>query len=90
MALFVPEYLRISKKKEDSKMKSGKLDEEMSRMDQIVSSLQENAALFMNESFSSTHENEGSEIAKQLIQALIESNIHIYFVTHFYTPMPIK
>ena len=41
------------KKKEDSKMKSGKLDEEMSRMDQIVSSLQENAALFMNESFSS-------------------------------------
>jgi hypothetical protein len=37
-----------------------------------------------NESFASTNEREGSEIARQIIRALTEAGIRIIFVTHLY------
>ena len=38
--------------------------------------------LLFNESFAATNEREGSEIAGQIISALLEKRIKIFFVTH--------
>lgn len=73
------------KKEEDSAMNSGKLDEEMNRMNIIVNSIQSDSLILFNESFSSTNEREGSEIFKQITKALIENNIEVFSVTHLYT-----
>jgi DNA mismatch repair ATPase MutS len=73
------------KREEDVTMKSGKLDEELSRMSDIVDHLTANAMVLFNESFAATNEREGSEIARQIICALLEKRIKIFFVTHLYT-----
>jgi hypothetical protein len=72
------------KREEDSTMKSGKFDEELSRMSDIAESIKPNAMLLFNESFAATNEREGSEIARQIVTALIEKGIKIFFVTHLY------
>jgi DNA mismatch repair ATPase MutS len=65
-------------------MKSGKLDEELNRCSEIVDKIAPDAVLLFNESFSATNEREGSEIARQIISALLEKRIKICFVTHLY------
>jgi hypothetical protein len=70
------------KRKEDATMKSGKLDEELGRMSDIVDHLTPNAMVLFNESFAATNEREGSEIARQITSALLEERIKIFFVTH--------
>jgi adenosyl cobinamide kinase/adenosyl cobinamide phosphate guanylyltransferase len=72
------------KREEDATMKRGKLDEELARMSEIVDHLGPNSMLLFNESFAATNEREGSEIARQVVQALIEKNIKVFFVTHLY------
>lgn len=72
------------KREEDATMKSGKLDEELSRMSDIVNHIGSNSMLLFNESFAATNEREGSEIARQIICALLEKRIKIFFVTHLY------
>jgi len=72
------------KREEDATMKSGKLDEELSRMSSIVDNLAANSLVLFNESFAATNEREGSEIARQIISALLERRIKIFFVTHLY------
>jgi DNA mismatch repair ATPase MutS len=72
------------KRKEDTTMKSGKLDEELSRMSDIVDKIASNAMLLFNESFAATNEREGSEIARQIFYALLEKRIKVFFVTHLY------
>lgn len=72
------------KREEDQSMKSGKFDEELSRMNEIVKHLTPNAMLLFNESFAATNEREGSDIAGQIVRALIEKNLKIFFVTHLY------
>ncbi len=72
------------KRKEDASMKSGKLDEELSRMSAIVDHITSNSLVLLNESFAATNEREGSEIARQIINALLEKRITIFFVTHLY------
>jgi len=72
------------KREEDTKMKSGKLDEELARMSDIVDHLAPNALLLFNESFAATNEREGSEIARQIVCALLEKRIKIFYVTHLY------
>ena len=72
------------RRKEDSTMQSGKLDEELSRMSGIVDSISPNSVVLFNESFSSTNEREGSEIARQVVSALLERRVRVFFVTHFY------
>ena len=69
---------------EDATMKSGKLDEELSRMSDIVSLIAPHSMLLFSESFAATNEREGSEIARQIICALLEKHIKIFFVTHLY------
>ena len=72
------------KREEDTAMKSGKFDEELSRMSGIVDNITSNPLLLLNESFAATNEREGSEIAKQIICALLESRAKVFFVTHMY------
>jgi len=73
-----------SRREEDTMMESGKLDEELLRMSRIVDHLTPNAMILFNESFSTTNEREGSEIARQITEALIENRIKVFFVTHLY------
>ena len=72
------------KREEDPSMKSGKFDEELSRMSDIVDDVRPNSLLLFNESFAATNEREGSEIARQIVTALIERRIKVFFVTHQY------
>lgn len=72
------------KRKEDATMKSGKLDEELGRMSEIVDLITPNSMVLFNESFAATNEREGSEIARQIVNALLEKRIKVFFVTHQY------
>jgi hypothetical protein len=72
------------KREEDATLKSGKLDEELARMSEIVDHLAPNATLLLNESFAATNEREGSEIAGQVVSALLEKGIKVFFVTHLH------
>jgi MutS domain V len=72
------------KREEDSSMESGKLDEELARMSHIADLIRPGALLLCNESFASTNEREGSEIARQIIRAMLDSGIKVVFVTHQY------
>ncbi|MCL4561364.1 MAG: DNA mismatch repair protein MutS [Chloroflexi bacterium] len=72
------------KREEDISMNSGKLDEELSRMSEIVDHLAPNALLLCNESFAATNEREGSEIARQITLALVEKRVKVFYVTHLY------
>lgn len=72
------------KREEDASMTSGKLDEELRRMSDIASSITPHALLLCNESFASTNEREGSEIARQVVRALTESGVRVIFVTHLF------
>jgi DNA mismatch repair ATPase MutS len=72
------------KREEDTTMQSGKYDEELGRMSEIVEHLTPNAMLLFNESFAATNEREGSEIARQIVSALLERHIKVFFVTHLY------
>jgi len=71
-------------REEDVTMESGKLDEELGRMSDIVEHLSSNSLLLFNESFPATNEREGSEIAGQITRGLLEKDIKIFFVTHQY------
>jgi DNA mismatch repair ATPase MutS len=72
------------KRQEDAAMKSGKLDEELGRMSDIVDRVMPNAMILFNESFAATNEREGSEIARQIVGALLAKRIKVFFVTHLY------
>lgn len=72
------------KREEDVTMESGKLDEELNRMSEIVDRLTRNSIVLLNESFAATNEREGSEIARQITEALLERGIRVLFVTHLY------
>ena len=65
-------------------MKSGKFDEELSRMNDIVNALTPNALILFNKSFAATNEREGSEIARQIVSALLERPHKVVFVSHQY------
>lgn len=72
------------KREEDKTLKSGKLDEELDRMSQIVDHLRPDALVLFNESFAATNEREGSEIARQIVLALLDKRIKVFFVTHMF------
>jgi DNA mismatch repair ATPase MutS len=72
------------KREEDVTMKSGKFDEELSRMNAIVDALTPKALILFNESFAATNEREGSEIARQIVSALLERSHRVVFVSHQY------
>ncbi|GAB4539042.1 MAG: DNA mismatch repair protein MutS [Anaerolineae bacterium] len=79
------------KREEDKTMESGKFEEELKRMSAIVDCIKPNALVLLNESFAATNEREGSEIARQIVSALLEKRTKVFYVTflhefarHFY------
>jgi len=72
------------KREEDATMQSGKLDEELGRMSAIVDELSSQSLVLLNESFASTNEREGSEIARQIVRALLAAGIKVIYVTHLF------
>lgn len=70
------------KREEDSTMTSGKLDEELKRMSEIVDQLVPKSIVLLNESFAATNEREGAQIAGEIVHALLEAGIRVFFVTH--------
>lgn len=72
------------KRREDASMRSGKLDEELSRMSTIADRIRPGGLLLCNESFASTNEAEGSEIARQVIGAMLDSGVRVVCVTHMF------
>lgn len=72
------------KREEDDTMTHGKFDEELARMSTIADFVAPQSMLLCNESFASTNEREGSEIARGIIDALLECGIKVVYVTHMY------
>lgn len=72
------------KREEDDTMASGKFTEELARMSGIADHIAPGALLLCNESFASTNEREGSEIAHDAVRALIDAGVTVVFVTHLY------
>lgn len=71
-------------REEDSGMDHGRLEEELARMDSIVRRLTSRSMLLLNESFATTTEREGAQIATDIVLALHEQKIAILYVTHLY------
>ena len=72
------------KREEDETMESGKLDEELARLSEVAGLIAPNCLLLCNESFAATNEREGSEIARQVVTALLEAGVKVLFVTHMF------
>jgi hypothetical protein len=71
-------------REEDPTMQSGKFDEELVRMSSIVDNVVPNSLVLLNESFAATDAREGAEIASQVVSAVTECGVTVYFVTHQY------
>jgi hypothetical protein len=72
------------KREEDRNMRSGKFDEELVRMNAIADQMHHGALVLFNESFAATNEREGSEVARQIVSALLENDVTVFFVSHMY------
>ena len=70
-------------REEDSGMTMVKLDEELKRMSEIIEHVVPGSRIFFNETFSSTNFREGSDIAIQVINALLVKRMKIVFETYF-------
>ena len=73
-----------NKREEDTTMESGKFDEELGRMSTIVGHVRADSMVLFNESFAATNEREGSQIARQIVSALLKKRIKVVYVTHLY------
>jgi hypothetical protein len=71
-------------REEDATMERGKLEEELSRMSDIADQIRPGGVLLCNETFSSTNEREGSELGRQVVRAMTESEVRVFYVTHLY------
>lgn len=69
-------------RREDVQMNSGRLDEELGRMERMIRHLGPHSLMLLNESFATTTEREGSEIAYDIIRALVEAGVKVLAVTH--------
>jgi hypothetical protein len=76
--------VRYYKREEDVTRERGKLDEELGRMSEIADQITADSILLCNESFASTNEREGSEIAGQVVRAMLDKRIKVIFVTDIY------
>ena len=72
------------KREEDATLTHGKLEEELARMSAIAEYIGSTSLLLCNESFASTNAREGSEIARGIVHAIVETGVKVLFVTHLY------
>lgn len=69
-------------REEDASMERGKFAEELERMSRLIGAMRPGAFMLWNESFQSTNEREGSDVAQEITRALVDSGVRIAFVTH--------
>ena len=69
-------------REEDATLQGGKLHEELGRLATVVDACAPTSLVLLNESLSSTNEREGAEIARQVVMALADSGVDVWFVTH--------
>jgi len=72
------------RREEDAATDSGKLDQELRRMNALVDAVRPDGLLLCNESFASTNDREGSEIARQIVEPLVEAGVAVVLVTHLF------
>jgi hypothetical protein len=72
------------RREEDASMTSGKLDEELARMSDVIDHIRPGGLLVSNESFSSTNEREGSQIARHVVAGLTSAGVTVIAVTHLF------
>ena len=53
-------------------------------MSRITEALRPGATVLFNESFAATNEREGAQIGRQITQALLDSGMEVFTVTHLY------
>lgn len=71
-------------RREDASMNSGKLEEELIRMNHIIDEATKKSLILLNEPFATTTEMEGSGIASDITRALYDAHICVFIVTHLY------
>jgi len=69
-------------RQEDPDMTRGRLDDELQRMSAITDEIRPHCLMLFNESFAGTNEREGSEIGHQVVRALLDAQVKVFFVTH--------
>ena len=69
---------------EDTTQTSGKLDEELRRMSELADVMRPHSVLLCSESFQSTNEREGSQIAREIIDAAAQTGVMVVIVTHLH------
>jgi len=72
------------RREEDPSMQQGKLDEELGRMSAIAEDVRADAVILFSESFAATNDREGSEIARQVVAALLARRVRVLMVTHLF------
>ena len=71
-------------KDEDEDLNFGKLAEELTRIKKSLPQIADNALVLLNESFATTTETEGFDLASDILRALSETKSKVLFVTHNY------
>lgn len=71
-------------REEDATIREGRFEDELRRMRIITDRVRPGSLVLCNESFASTNEREGSEIALQVATALADSDVAVMFVTHLF------
>jgi hypothetical protein len=79
-----PTIVTHFRREEDAELASGKFDEELTRMAALVEDLHPGSLLLSNESFSSTNEREGSQIAADVLRGLADAGVRVVMVTHMF------
>lgn len=72
------------RREEDSRMESGKFDEELARMSDIADQITPGSLLLCNESFASTNERDAATVGGDIVLALRDAGVLVYLVTHQY------
>ncbi len=63
----------------------GRLEDELTRMSAIADRIRPGALLLCNETMASTNEQEGSALARVLVDSMIEAGVTVTYVTHMFT-----
>lgn len=71
-------------RREDEQLNSGRLHEELKRISDMVSAAKPHCLFLLNESFASTTEKEGSQIAEGILHAFYDKEITTIMVTHLF------
>jgi Mismatch repair ATPase (MutS family) len=71
-------------KEEDNTLNFGKLAEELERLRKELPLVVNGGLVMLNESFATTTEKEGGEIASDVLRALSKTDSSVIFVTHLY------